>query len=72
MEIKGGGSTEPQSLDSPPHVGVSRSQSPVHLPDSTKSKLRKLDHKMDHVRCLLDINVFVVYEGFYLIVITSP
>lgn len=41
--MKGGGSTEPHSLDSPLHEGVSSSQSPEQCPDSARSKLRKLE-----------------------------
>ncbi|TNN68343.1 hypothetical protein EYF80_021396 [Liparis tanakae] len=38
--MKGGGSMEPHSLDSPLLVGVSRSQSPKQLPDSAISRSR--------------------------------
>lgn len=43
VEITGGGSIEPQSLKSPFFTGVSMSQSPKQLSDSTRSKLRKLE-----------------------------
>lgn len=53
VEIKGGGSVEPHSLDSPFLVGVSRRKSPEQLADSATSKLRKLRQRTDDVRCFL-------------------